>query len=126
MRFTDTQVGAEPLSKIPVENPGVLKGYATPADIVGAFPFYVTTRYREVVADYTLIVDDYTVNCRANCEITLPAATPGKIYVVKNTSNSVIIRAAVGELIDSAADITLPQWAGVTMQGTSYGSWILI
>jgi hypothetical protein len=126
MRFTDAQVAVDNLSKIPVESSGGAKGYAHPSEIVRSFPFYVTTQYREVVADYTIIENDYTVNCRENCEITLPAATPGKIYVVKNTGNSVIIRAAVGELIDGASDVTLPKWAGITLQGTTYGSWILI
>lgn len=126
MRFTDTQVAVDSISKTPVESDGGIKGYAHPADIVRAFPLYITTQYREINADYTIIENDYTINCTANCEITLPAATQGKVYVVKNTANSVIVRAAGAELIDGDSAITLPKWAGVTLQGTLYGTWILI
>lgn len=62
MRFTDTQVAIDNLSKIPVESNGQSKGYVHPSEIVGAFPLYFTTRYREIDADYTMIVDDYTIN----------------------------------------------------------------
>jgi len=87
----------------------------------------ISNQYREVAVDYLVIANDKTINCTAPLTVTLPAAVAGKVYTIKNTSNSICnVIAHTGEYIDNVPTAALTSFASITIQGTSYNSWILI
>lgn len=110
-------------SYYPASNPS---GYIT-----GLVVSSVTTPYAEKVADYTLGENDGTVVATANnFTFTLPTAVgiQGRIYTIKNISNSTIaIATTSAQTIDGLASglIKLSQYTTLQVQSTG-GDWIIL
>jgi hypothetical protein len=88
-----------------------------------------SSAYIAKTANYTLTLNDYTVDCTTGTfTITLPTAIgiTGRIYNVKNTGTGVITVDGDGtETIDGELTISLYQWDSITIQSTNTG-WIII
>ncbi|MCP4322723.1 MAG: hypothetical protein GY787_12930, partial [Alteromonadales bacterium] len=89
----------------------------------------LTLAYTTKTANYTVGLDDFTIDCTANTfTVTLPAVATivGKIYNIANTGTGVITIDGNGsELIQGSLTQTISQWENLHIQATSTG-WIVL
>ena len=96
-------------------------------DVNGSVAF----AYVAKTANYTLGLEDYTVDFTANnCDATLPTAASitGRVYVIKNTGTGVItLKTTSSQTIDGVASgvLTLVQWDSIQVQSNG-SNWIII
>jgi len=85
--------------------------------------------YKAVTTTYTVLANDYVVDCTANSfTVTLPTAVgiTGRQYIIKNSgTGSIVVDANSSETIDGQLTQTLSQYDALTV--VSSGSvWIII
>ena len=92
-----------------------------PSTVVGA--------YKEVSANYTILLTDYTINCTANnFTVQLPTAVgiTGQIFNVKNSGAGNITLSGFGaQLIDASNTSTFGKPNSMNVQSTG-SNWIIL
>jgi hypothetical protein len=83
-----------------------------------------------VVTDtYIILVTDETVVCNktTNFTVTLPTATTGQIFYIKNINTGIVTLEGDGvDTIDSLQNQTISQWDSITVQCQAANTWIII
>jgi len=83
-----------------------------------------------VVTDtYNILATDYTViaNKTTDFTITLPTATVGQIFNIKNINTGIVtVEGASTDTIDGELNQTLGQWDSITLQCYLANSWVIL
>ena len=89
----------------------------------------ISPNYVEKTSDYTVTLNDYTINCTANSfPITLLSAVgiAGKPFNIKNTGTGTItINTTSDQTIDGELTQTITQWENIVIQSTG-ANWIIL
>jgi len=85
--------------------------------------------YVAKIANYIILLTDYTINCTANSfTVTLPSAISniGAIYIIKNSGTGIItVNTTLLQTIDGELSVLLGTKVSVTLQSTGLSYIIL-
>lgn len=88
-----------------------------------------TGKITSVTDTYAVLATDHTIVCSkgTNFTITLPTATVGQIFYIKNIGVGIVtIDGAGADTIDGAATLNLSQWAATVIQCSLANTWVII
>jgi hypothetical protein len=77
---------------------------------------------------YTILATDYTVVCNKATDftVTLPTATVGQVFNIKNINTGVVTVSLAGDTIDGEASQTIDQWECLVVQCSAANTWIIL